>query len=103
MRLRIQLLALLERFNWELFDHPYYSRDIASSDYKLVRSQRSSNKGNGSSSGDYVEKQPKCERIFISSFFLVACYVNRSAKVNFRVALVLLVLSTQGGEIGADM
>jgi histone-lysine N-methyltransferase SETMAR len=29
------LLALLELFDWELFDHPPYSPDIASSDYRL--------------------------------------------------------------------
>jgi histone-lysine N-methyltransferase SETMAR len=27
--------ALLERFNWELFDHPPSSPDLASSDYHL--------------------------------------------------------------------
>jgi histone-lysine N-methyltransferase SETMAR len=27
--------ALLEHFNWELFDHPPYSPDIAPSDYYL--------------------------------------------------------------------
>jgi transposase len=27
--------ALLEHFNWELFDHPPYSSDIAPSDYHL--------------------------------------------------------------------
>jgi hypothetical protein len=27
--------ALLEHFNWELFDHPPYSLDIAPSDYHL--------------------------------------------------------------------
>jgi histone-lysine N-methyltransferase SETMAR len=27
--------ALLEHFNWELFDHPPYSPDLASSDYHL--------------------------------------------------------------------
>jgi histone-lysine N-methyltransferase SETMAR len=27
--------ALLEHFNWELFDHPYYSPDLAPSDYDL--------------------------------------------------------------------
>jgi hypothetical protein len=27
--------ALLEHFNWELFDHPPYSRDLATSDYHL--------------------------------------------------------------------
>jgi transposase len=39
--------ALLERFNWELFDHPPYSPDLAPSDYhqftylkKWLRSQR---------------------------------------------------------------
>jgi hypothetical protein len=38
MRVRIQLLAiraLLEHFNWELFDHPLYSLDLASSSYRL--------------------------------------------------------------------
>jgi hypothetical protein len=33
VRIRIQLLALLEHFNWELFDHFPYSPDIAASDY----------------------------------------------------------------------
>jgi transposase len=28
-------LALLEHFNWELFDHPPYSPDLAPSDYHL--------------------------------------------------------------------
>jgi histone-lysine N-methyltransferase SETMAR len=28
--------ALLEHFNWELFDHPPYSPDLASSDYHLI-------------------------------------------------------------------
>jgi histone-lysine N-methyltransferase SETMAR len=28
-------LALLEYFNWELFDHPPYSPDLALSDYHL--------------------------------------------------------------------
>jgi hypothetical protein len=28
-------LTLLERFNWELSDHPYYSPDVAPSDYHL--------------------------------------------------------------------
>jgi histone-lysine N-methyltransferase SETMAR len=27
--------ALLEHFNWELFDHPPYSPDLARSDYHL--------------------------------------------------------------------
>jgi histone-lysine N-methyltransferase SETMAR len=27
--------ALLEHFNWKLFDHPPYSTDLASSDYHL--------------------------------------------------------------------
>jgi histone-lysine N-methyltransferase SETMAR len=27
--------ALLEHFNWELFDHPPYSPDLAPSDYRL--------------------------------------------------------------------
>jgi histone-lysine N-methyltransferase SETMAR len=27
--------ALLEHFNWELSDHPSYSRDLAPSDYHL--------------------------------------------------------------------
>jgi histone-lysine N-methyltransferase SETMAR len=27
--------ALLEHFNWELFDHPPYSFDLAPSDYHL--------------------------------------------------------------------
>jgi histone-lysine N-methyltransferase SETMAR len=27
--------ALLEHFNWELFDHPPYSPDLAVSDYHL--------------------------------------------------------------------
>jgi histone-lysine N-methyltransferase SETMAR len=49
----IQLLAverLLEHFNWELFDHPPYSLDLAPSDYHLFtylknwfRSQRFKN------------------------------------------------------------
>jgi transposase len=29
------VLALLEHFNWELFDHPPYSPDLAPSDYHL--------------------------------------------------------------------
>jgi transposase len=28
--------ALLEHFNWELFDHPPYSSDLAPSEYHLV-------------------------------------------------------------------
>jgi hypothetical protein len=28
-------LALLEHFNWELFDHPPYNTDLAPSDYHL--------------------------------------------------------------------
>jgi transposase len=42
-----RLWALLERFNWELFDHPPYSPDLAPSDYhqftylkNWLRSQR---------------------------------------------------------------
>jgi transposase len=42
--------ALLEHFNWELFDHPPYSPDLAPSDYHLftyvkswLRSQRFNN------------------------------------------------------------
>jgi hypothetical protein len=38
MRVRMQLArtqALLEHFNWELFDHPLYSPDLAPSDYHL--------------------------------------------------------------------
>jgi hypothetical protein len=35
MRVHIQLLAQLEHFNWELFDHPPYSLDIAPSDCHL--------------------------------------------------------------------
>jgi transposase len=42
--------ALLEHFNWELFDHPPYSPDFAPSDYHLfiylknwLRSQRFNN------------------------------------------------------------
>jgi hypothetical protein len=27
--------ALLEHFNWELFDHPPYGPDLASSDYHM--------------------------------------------------------------------
>jgi transposase len=27
--------ALLKHFNWELFDHPHYSPDLAPSDYHL--------------------------------------------------------------------
>jgi ABC-type molybdate transport system ATPase subunit len=27
--------ALLEHFNWELFDHPSYSLDLAPNDYEL--------------------------------------------------------------------
>jgi hypothetical protein len=27
--------ALLEHFNWELFDHPPYNPDLAPSDYRL--------------------------------------------------------------------
>jgi hypothetical protein len=36
----------MEHFNWELFDHPLYSPDLAPSDYHLknwLRSQRFSN------------------------------------------------------------
>jgi hypothetical protein len=39
--------ALLEHFNWELFDHPLSSPDLAPSDYHLkkwLRSQRFSNR-----------------------------------------------------------
>jgi histone-lysine N-methyltransferase SETMAR len=32
--MRVQLLAL-EHFNWELFDHPHYSPNLAPSDYGL--------------------------------------------------------------------
>jgi transposase len=42
--------ALLKHFNWELFDHPPYSPDLAPSDYHLLtylknwlRSQRFNN------------------------------------------------------------
>jgi histone-lysine N-methyltransferase SETMAR len=49
MRVRIELLAL--QHCWELFDHPAYSPDLASSDYylfthlkNLLRSQRFSSK-----------------------------------------------------------
>jgi hypothetical protein len=42
--------ALLEHFNWELFDHPSYSPDLAPGDYHLfsylkdcLRSQRFNN------------------------------------------------------------
>jgi histone-lysine N-methyltransferase SETMAR len=42
--------ALLEHFNWELFEHPFYSTDLAPSDYYLFtklknwfRSQRLKN------------------------------------------------------------
>jgi transposase len=28
-----RIRALLEHFNWELFDHPHYSLDLAPSDY----------------------------------------------------------------------
>jgi transposase len=39
--------ALLEHFNWELFDHPLYSPDLAPSDYHLFtyvkKSQRFNN------------------------------------------------------------
>jgi transposase len=42
--------GLLEHFNWELFDHPSYSPDLASCDYSLftclknwLRSQRFNN------------------------------------------------------------
>jgi histone-lysine N-methyltransferase SETMAR len=42
--------ALLKHFNWELFDHPPYSPDLAQSDYHLftyfknwLRSQRFNN------------------------------------------------------------
>jgi hypothetical protein len=44
--------VLLEHFNWELFDHPPYSPDLAPSDYHLftylkicLGSQRSNNNG----------------------------------------------------------
>jgi hypothetical protein len=50
IRVRIQLLALLEHFNWELFDYPPYSPDLAPNDYHLftylenwLESQRFSN------------------------------------------------------------
>jgi histone-lysine N-methyltransferase SETMAR len=33
--IHVQLLALLEHFNWDLFDHPPYSPDLALSDYHL--------------------------------------------------------------------
>jgi transposase len=86
--------ALLEHFNWELFDHPPYSPDLAPSYYHLfpylknrLRSQRFSNhelmKGIKmwlssqayknlfhdydmclNSGGDYVEKQLKYVRDF---------------------------------------
>jgi transposase len=46
-----RIRALLEHFNWELFDRPPYSPDLAPSDYRLftyvkywLRSQRFSNK-----------------------------------------------------------
>jgi hypothetical protein len=35
MRVRIQLLALLERFDWEMSDHPPYNPDLVPSDYHL--------------------------------------------------------------------
>jgi histone-lysine N-methyltransferase SETMAR len=45
-----RIRALLEHFNWELFDHPPYSPDLALSDYHLftylknwLRSQHFSN------------------------------------------------------------
>jgi hypothetical protein len=51
MLVRIQLLALLEHFDWELFDHSPYSPDIAPNDYHLfiylknrLRLQRFTNK-----------------------------------------------------------
>jgi hypothetical protein len=46
----VRTRALLEHFNWELFDHPLYSHDLASGDYHLFtyvknwpRSQRFNN------------------------------------------------------------
>jgi hypothetical protein len=30
-----RILALLEHFTWELFDHPAYNPDLAPSDYHL--------------------------------------------------------------------
>jgi hypothetical protein len=33
--------ALLEHFNWELFDHPPYSPDFAPSDYHLFTYRKS--------------------------------------------------------------
>jgi hypothetical protein len=32
--------ALLKHFNWELFDHPPYSLDLAPSDYHLFTYQK---------------------------------------------------------------
>jgi transposase len=35
MSTTVHTQALLEHFNWELFDHPPYSPDLAPSDYHL--------------------------------------------------------------------
>jgi hypothetical protein len=50
MTVRVRTQAVLEHFNWELFDYPPYSPDVAPSDYHLftylknrLRSQRFSN------------------------------------------------------------
>jgi hypothetical protein len=62
--------AVLEHFNWELFDHPYYSPDLAPSDYHLftylknwLRSQRF-NKNE-----ELVESVKTCVRSQAADFF----------------------------------
>jgi hypothetical protein len=36
MRFRCSHSIMLQHFNWELFDHPSYSSDLPSSDYRLL-------------------------------------------------------------------
>jgi hypothetical protein len=45
-----RILALLEHFNWGLFDHIFYSPDLAPSDYHLLTYLKNSSSGRGGKS-----------------------------------------------------
>jgi hypothetical protein len=115
--------ALLEHFNWELFDHPPYNPDLALSDYYLftylknwLRSQRFNSNEElmegvkrwlNSKAADFfdtgIQKTSASipavttlsSSLSMNKFFLIACFVNSSLEFTFRIALALqLIIKT---------
>jgi hypothetical protein len=56
-------LALLENFNWELFDHPPYSSDLAWNDYHLFTYLKNGLASLGFSSSELM----KCVKTWLNS------------------------------------